>query len=269
MAPAGRYAELARRAERAAEQELLPLLEELRLSILSLEAPAELLAALQAALEQAGLPAPASMDQAWQCIKQVWASTWSPPATRSRRSLGIPHGGLAMAVLVQEVVPADYSFVVHTVNPLDERADEIYAEVVCGLGETLVGNHPGRALAFTHPKGNGDSRLLSFPSKGRALRSGGGLIFRSDSSGEDLPGYAGAGLYASLMLPPPRSELLDYSEEPLVWDERFREELLGGIAALGRLVEKALGGPQDIEGAWAKGTFTLLQARPQVGLDRD
>lgn len=34
-----------------------------------------------------------------------------------------------MAVLVQEVVNADYAFVIHTVNPSTEDSSEIYAEV--------------------------------------------------------------------------------------------------------------------------------------------
>ena len=40
-----------------------------------------------------------------------------------------------MAVLVQQVVSADYAFVIHTVNPLNNNQDEVFAEVVLGLGE--------------------------------------------------------------------------------------------------------------------------------------
>ncbi len=53
-----------------------------------------------------------------------------------------------MAVLIQQVVEADYAYVIHTANPLTGNRDELYAEVVLGLGETLVGNYPGRALGF-------------------------------------------------------------------------------------------------------------------------
>ena len=34
-----------------------------------------------------------------------------------------------MAVLVQEIVRADYAFVIHTTNPSNEDSSEIYAEV--------------------------------------------------------------------------------------------------------------------------------------------
>jgi len=53
-----------------------------------------------------------------------------------------------MAVLVQRLVEAEYAFVIHTVNPSNDDAAYMYAEVVVGLGETLVGNFPGRALGF-------------------------------------------------------------------------------------------------------------------------
>jgi phosphoenolpyruvate synthase/pyruvate phosphate dikinase len=34
-----------------------------------------------------------------------------------------------MAVLVQEIINADYAFVIHTTNPLSGNTSEIYAEV--------------------------------------------------------------------------------------------------------------------------------------------
>jgi len=170
-----------------------------------------------------------------------------------------------MAVLIQTVVEADYAFVIHTVNPFS-GANEIYAEVVLGLGEALAGNDPGRALSFSFPKSDGQPRLLAYPSKSFGLY-GGGLIFRSDSSGEDLPEYAAAGLYDSVMMNPPQKILLDYTEEPLVWDESFKKEFLTGIAQIGLLVEGVLESPQDIEGAWARGQYYVVQTRPQVGID--
>jgi alpha-glucan,water dikinase len=92
------------------------------------------------------------------------------------------------------------------------------------------------------------------------------LIFRSDSNGEDLEGYAGAGLYESVLLDKPREAGLDYSEERLIWDPAFREETTSKIAKIGLEVERACGIPQDIEGAVAEGKFFLVQTRPQVGL---
>ena len=171
-----------------------------------------------------------------------------------------------MGVVVQEVVEAEYGFVIHTVNPVSGNRGEVYAEVVLGLGETLVSNHPGRALRLVCPKDTLDSSVLAYPSKSVGLY-GTGLIFRSDSSGEDLAGYAGAGLYDSFMLEPPHEVRLHYREEPLVRDKHFQEAFAVNLARVGLAVEELFGAPQDIEGAYAKGRFFVVQTRPQVGVE--
>jgi alpha-glucan,water dikinase len=124
---------------------------------------------------------------------------------------------------------------------------------------------PGRAFGFSWNKSAASARVRAFPSKSHGL-FGGSLIFRSDSNAEDLADYAGAGLYDSVMLPPPRPVLLDYTDEPLVWDGGFGQRNMAKVAEIGIAVETALEVAQDIEGAYAGGEWHLLQARPQVGL---
>jgi len=241
------------------------ILDELRKTILELNAPDNLIVSLRDVMKEAGLPWPEEWEAAWTCIKQVWGSKWNERAYLSRKAMGIAHQDLYMAVLIQEVVEAEYSFVIHTVNPFTGNKSEIYAEVVLGLGEALVANFPGRALSFTCKKGARDPHILSFPSKSQGV-FGGGLIFRSDSNGEDLVDYAGAGLYDSFMLPHPNKIFVDYSNESLVWDENFRKDLLFSIASIGTEVEKATQSAQDIEGAYCKGKYYVVQTRPQVGI---
>ncbi len=36
----------------------------------------------------------------------------------------------------------------HTANPITGAKGEVFGELVQGMGEALVGNHPGRALSF-------------------------------------------------------------------------------------------------------------------------
>lgn len=239
-------------------------LSRLRSTILELDAPGELAATLKKVMFAAGLPWP-EWEGAWACIKKVWASKWNRRAYLSRIAGGIAHRDLLMAVLIQRIIEADYSYVVHTVNPLTGNRDEIYAEAVLGLGEALVGNYPGRALSFVREKGDKALRVLSYPGKSIGL-FGGGLTFRSDSNGEDLAGYAGAGLYDSFMLPEPRRVVLDYSDERIVWDTDFRRRFMTGVAEVGEVVEKVLGGPQDIEGVFSGKDLHVVQARPQVGI---
>lgn len=116
--------------------------------------------------------------QAWNAITGVWASKWNERAFTACRKARLDHNDLSMAVLAQRVVPARYAFVIHTVNPISKDAGEIYCELVCGLGETLVGAYPGRALSFVARKAGGGveaPQLKGFPSK----RSG--LFLREDT----------------------------------------------------------------------------------------
>lgn len=60
-----------------------------------------------------------------------------------------------------------------------------------------MGNYPGRALSFSLPPGSSTPELHSLPSKRVGLYAPhtGSLIARSDTNGEDLEAFAGAGLY--------------------------------------------------------------------------
>ncbi|CAK9064698.1 Alpha-glucan water dikinase [Durusdinium trenchii] len=134
---------------------------------------------------------------AWTAVKGVWSSLFALRPWVSLAKAGRSFHDLNMAVLVQELVEAKYAFVLHTINPFTKDKDELYGELVAGRGETLVGNFPGRALSFAVRKG-GEPRVISFPSKSVALHTQHCLIFRSDSNGEDLEGFAGAGLFESV-----------------------------------------------------------------------
>ena len=61
---------------------------------------------------------------------------------------------------------AQYAFVIHTTNPSNGNEEEIYAELVAGLGESIVsGMIPGSSLAFVGNKADLDNpRVISPPS---------------------------------------------------------------------------------------------------------
>jgi alpha-glucan,water dikinase len=262
------YEEMIKKVDLTPDASRSEFLNELRETVLALYPPHELMSSLYRVWEGAGFAGSGNWADAWMCIKRVWGSKWNERAFLNRRAQGIPHEDFFMAVLIQAVIEADYSFVIHTVNPFTGDRDEIYAEVVLGLGETLVGNYPGRALSFTLRKGENEPHLLAFPSKSAGL-FGSGFIFRSDSNGEDLIDYAGAGLYDSVMSTPPRKIVLDYTADPLISDEHFQRHFLVTIATIGTIIEEKMGTPQDIEGAYAQDRYYVLQTRPQVGEKSD
>lgn len=245
------------------------LCKKLRDVIVELEAPEGMKEAIRGLLDDLGCESiDAALPGAWNAIKQVWASMWNERAHLARQKLHLNVELVDMAVLCQKVVDAEYAFVIHTTNPLTNDTNEIYAEAVVGLGETLVGNAPGQALGFTVRKDADLDTVIpivrSYPSKATALY-GGDFIFRSDSNAEDLEGFAGAGLHDSVPILNNEEVDIDYSDERLMIDDEFREFLMRGIAKIGVEVEEVMGGqPQDIEGCYADGEFYVVQARPQV-----
>lgn len=51
------------------------------------------------------------------------------------------------------------------------------------------------------------------------------LASRSDSNGEDLEGYAGAGLYESITMDTTVQQRVDYSDDPITIDPDFRRKV--------------------------------------------
>ncbi|KAG4116104.1 hypothetical protein ERO13_D12G149000v2 [Gossypium hirsutum] len=243
---------------------------EIRQTVLQLAAPPELVKELKTKMLSSGMPWPGDegeqrWEQAWTAIKKVWASKWNKRAYFSTRKAKLDHEYLCMAVLVQEIINADYAFVIHTTNPSSGDSSEIYAEVVKGLGETLVGAYPGRALSFICKKNNLSSpQVLGYPSKPIALFIRRSIIFRSDSNGEDLEGYAGAGLYDSVPMDEEEKVVVDYSCDPLLKDGKFQQSILSSIAGAGKAIEELYRSPQDIEGVIRDGKVYVVQTRPQM-----
>ena len=91
------------------------------------------------------------------------------------------------------------------------------------------------------------------------------LIFRSDSNGEDLEGYAGAGLYDSITTAVMSQEVVDYSSDPIVADAAFAKDIMSRVCKVGAAIEKYLKSPQDIEGVVDPDlNITVVQTRPQM-----
>ena len=174
-------------------------------------------------------------------IQAVWSSLWTLRATLSRQQAGIPHDQAYMAVLIQEMLTPDFSFILHTVNPINHNPREVYAEIAVGLGETLASAAiRGTPCRMVCDKDSGDATTLAFANFSQAL------------------------------WPDPRGGLMrktvDYSRISLTIRADARKSLGSRLAAVACLVENALLKPQDIEGALVADEIYLLQARPQQGL---
>ena len=206
---------------------------------------------------------PNDFAQAWKTIKMVWASKFNERAFLATKKIGVTLHSVYMAVLVQRVVPAEYAYVIHTSNPTNGEDNEVYVESCLGMGEALVSKMPGQAFSFTYDKATQQPQVNAYPNKPLGLKAS-GFIFRSDSNSEDLPGFAGAGLFDSYPMMGTTEFRIKYHSERLINDKGFRENFMSNVGRIGVIIEEIYGESQDIEGAFYNNKFHVVQTRPQV-----
>jgi pyruvate,water dikinase len=164
-------------------------------------------------------------------IRDCWASLWSPRALAYRRDRGALSSALALAVVVQVLVPAEVGGVAFTSNPRDGSREEIVINSAWGLAEAVCS---GRLAP--------DEDVVSKQPRKIRRREISEKTFRI------VPGPGGT------------------REEPVPEELRRRpcleEAALLELADLAVRVEEHAGEPRDLEWAWAGGRFYLLQSRP-------
>lgn len=169
-------------------------------------------------------------------MKMVWQSTFSPGALIYLKAKGVPTTQVKMAVVIQEMIPAEISGVMFTVNVVKNNTDEMLINSTWGLGETLVS---GKVIPDTYVLEKSPLRI-----KQKEL-----------------------GQKQRICVPSHIDDNLQtiFEDTPQSKRNRFtlEENALLKIARLGLEVERAFGCPQDIE--WCitpDGRPVILQARP-------
>lgn len=203
------------------------------------------------------------MQEAFKAIKSVWASKYNERVFIATSKVGIKMEDIRMAVLCQKIIPAEYAYVIHTKNPSTNDPNEVFAEVVNGMGETLVGAYEGQSFSFAYNKTSRTYDIKSYQNKSISLRNS-GFIFRSDSNTEDLEGFSGAGLFDSVPMVSDSEVEMGYYNDRMFTDDKFVDNAVNKIASLGIGVENLYNYPQDIEGVYYDGNFYIVQTRPQV-----
>lgn len=184
-----------------------------------------------------------SPSEAAGAIKKVWVSLWTRRAVISRRQAGIPHEKAHMAVLIQKMITPDYSFIMHTQNPVSNNSDEIYVELAVGMGETLAsGAVRGVPYRMVCNKKSEEIKMLSYASFSHSLAP----------EGE-----------SSL-----KQKRIDYTRIALSTSMEEQKRVGRQLREVGILIEKAFGAPQDIEGAIKGNEIYLVQSRPQQGVKK-
>ncbi|MCB9703286.1 MAG: phosphoenolpyruvate synthase [Myxococcales bacterium] len=167
-------------------------------------------------------------------IRNCWASLFSDRAVVYRRAHGVAGEGLALAVVVQRLVPAAVAGVLFTADPIGGSRRRAVIEANPGLGEAVVSGavDPDRLVVAS----DGSIALREVGRKQRRIDAveGGGTVEVE---------LAGAGADGGALC---------------IDDDAARR-----LAAEGRRIAAAFGAPQDIEWAIDRGgALWILQSRP-------
>ena len=172
-----------------------------------------------------------------KAIRDCWASLWTPRAISYRHQMGIEQDIVAMAVVVQIMVPSDISGILFTANPVNGERSEFIINSSFGLGEAVVG---GQVTPDTYVVDR-----KTFTVKERIIGPKAQKIVSSDKQGTILQ---------------------DVSEHERKLSS-LSEKLLKELASTALEVEDLFDGvPQDIEWAISDEKLWMLQSRPITNL---
>lgn len=177
------------------------------------------------------------IDAVLQAVSDCWQSAGSDEVTAYSLVHSNSDGAGRLAVLVQQLVPADVSAVVFSVNPLTANEQEVVINASWGLGESVVG-------------GTVTPDTLVVDRDDLAVRR------RTIGSKERMTILDGRGTREVAV---PRI----LRSKPSLDDGQA-----AAMAELALQLEARMGRPVDVECAWAGGTLYLLQCRAITTLAR-
>ncbi len=166
-----------------------------------------------------------------EAVKRCWASLWSARAIGYRAGRGVDPGEVSIAVVVQQLVPAEAAGVMFTVDPLDGKPDMVVISANWGLGESVVaGDVTPDVAAIDRASGT----LVSYQVGSKETMT---VANGTATRVTDTP----AGLRSAAVLSAGEA---------------------GELARVGLAIEKLYDEPMDIEWALAAGQLSVIQARP-------
>jgi phosphohistidine swiveling domain-containing protein len=176
-------------------------------------------------------------DEIVAAVQNCWASLWTPRAMAYRHQMGIEHDAVAMAVVVQLMVPSDVSGILFTANPATGERSEMIINASFGLGEAVVG---GQVTPDTYTVDRETKKATDtiIGAKEQKIVSDGEQGTRLEDIAEGERGT---------------SSLSDEAIEELVTLALKAEAHFGGV-------------PQDVEWAYSSGKLYMLQSRPITNL---
>jgi pyruvate,water dikinase len=170
-------------------------------------------------------------DDVIQAVQRCWASLWTGRAIAYRLRQGIAPDSVALAVVVQLLVPADAAGILFTANPLTGKRNEAVINAAWGLGEAIVGGLV-TPDAITVDKNSGS--VIHRETSGKQV-----MTIRTEKGTEERP------------VPDALKNKAVLSDEQAIELTRY-----------GSRIEELYGMPMDIEWTLEGGRFAIVQARP-------
>ncbi|MEV0087697.1 PEP/pyruvate-binding domain-containing protein [Saccharopolyspora sp. NPDC050642] len=167
-------------------------------------------------------------------VRRCWASLWTARAIDYRLRNGVAADEVALAVVVQELVPAEAAGVLFTRDPVTGAGEDVLVNAAWGLGESIVG---GQVTPDTYVVAR-DGRVREQVVGDKAV-----MTVRTAEGTREEP------------VPEGRRDVPVLSPAEA-----------GELAALAVRIEELYGRPMDVEWAARDGRFWVVQARPITGL---
>ncbi|NIM94829.1 MAG: hypothetical protein GTO18_14105 [Anaerolineales bacterium] len=176
-------------------------------------------------------------EQLIETVKSCWASLWTTRAVTYRTKQGFDHNCVYLAVVVQLMIQSETAGILFTADPITGNRDEAVINASWGLGEAIVSG-------------------LVTPDTIKMRKDDGQLLLQEIACKDRMITYLDDGGTAEIDTPDTMCEVPALSNQQL---ER--------LVDIGCEVERHYGSPQDIEWAYYKDQFYVLQSRPITTLD--
>ncbi|MBI2984026.1 MAG: PEP/pyruvate-binding domain-containing protein [Candidatus Kerfeldbacteria bacterium] len=164
-------------------------------------------------------------------VQKCWASLFTPRAIFYRFENKLHRTKVSVAVVVQAMIQSDVSGICFTVHPVTKDYDQMVIEAGWGLGEAIVGGKITPDTYVIHKKGWEILDINVSEQKKIIVRGQHGTIERP--------------------VPPAKKTKQKLSKIQIL-----------ALSKLCAKIENHYRRPQDIEWAWQRGNFYILQSRP-------
>lgn len=168
-------------------------------------------------------------------VKRCWTSLWTARAIGYRARHKIAQDDVSLAVVVQQLVPADAAGILFTANPLTGARDQAMINAAWGLGEAIVG---GQVTPDTVVVDKATGKIIEQQINEKTV-----MTVRTPEGTH---------------------------EEPVPAEKRTQAVLTttqaAELARIGTQIEQLYGQPMDIEWALHDGQTFIVQARPITAL---